>query len=195
MVKVNLMPNESIILKSTNVMHGGLMAVYADELILTNLNIIHVKKGIFGNTKNVKKYPVNQIKIFNGQPQAMLGKQRNGSPQLEIYFLHGLECFGFQSLPKKEVVKWIKAISHLVTGQESTTVPSGFAIPGTEYLSETIKGTVDTFKNTFGINSKKIDNGISFEMVTKKCISCSAPLIGEKRQTIHCKYCDTDQVL
>lgn len=195
MVKVNLMPNESIIRTSRNVVHGGLMAVYTDELILTNQNIIHVKKGVFGNTKNVKKYPVNQIKIFNGQPQAILGKQRNGTPQLEIYFLNGLECFGFQSLAKKEVVQWINAISNLVTGHESNTVPSVFAIPGTEYLSETIKGTVDTFKNTFGINTKKTDNSVPSEMVTKKCISCSAPLIGKRRQTMHCKYCDTDQVL
>lgn len=82
-----------------------------------------------------------------------------------------------------------------MTGGESTTVPSGFAIPGTEYLSETIIGTVDTFKNTFGIKSKKVENGASSEKVTKKCISCSAPLIGGKRKTIHCKYCDTDQIL
>ncbi|MFF2752483.1 hypothetical protein ACFVR1_01855 [Psychrobacillus sp. NPDC058041] len=195
MVKFNLMPNESIILKSENVMHGGMIAAYTDELILTNQNIIHVKKGMFGNTKNVKRYPVNQIKIFNGEPQAILGKQRNGSPQLEIYFLNGHECFGFQSLTKKEVVQWINAICKLVTGHESTTVPPGFAIPGTEYLSETIKGTVDTFKNTFGIKSKKIDNGVSSEKVTKKCISCSAPLTGNKGQTMHCEYCDTDQVL
>ncbi|WP_341201115.1 hypothetical protein [Planomicrobium okeanokoites] len=195
MVKVNLMPNESIILKSEKVAHGGLLAINTDELILTNQNIIHVKKGVFGNTKNVEKYPVNQIKIFNGEPQAILGKQRNGSPQLEIYFLTGHECFRFQSLTNREVVRWTNAISNLIRGHESTTVPAGFAIPGTEYLSETIKGTVDTFKNTLGIKSKKIDNGVSSEKVIKKCISCSAPLIGEKRQTIHCKYCDTDQVL
>ncbi|MDN3451027.1 PH domain-containing protein [Planococcus sp. APC 3906] len=195
MVKVNLMPNESIILKSKNVMHGGLMANYTDELILTNQNIIHVKKGVFGNTKNVKKYPLNQIKIFNGKSQAILGKQRNGSPQLEIYFLNGHEFFGFQSLIKKEVVQWINAISKLVTGHESTTVPSGFALLGTEYFSETIKGTVDIFKDTFGIQSKKIDNSVSSEMVSKKCISCSAPLTGKKLQIMHCKYCDTDQVL
>lgn len=101
MAKVNLMPNESIILKSTNVAHGGLMAVYTDDLILTNQNIIHVKRGVFGNTKNVKKYPVNQIKIFNGIPQAILGKQRSGNLQLEIYFLNGLECYGFQTFSKK----------------------------------------------------------------------------------------------
>ncbi|WP_394189918.1 hypothetical protein [Paenisporosarcina quisquiliarum] len=195
MAVFNLMPNESIILKSQNVAHGGLMAIHTDELILTNQNIIHVKKGVFGNTKNVKRYAVNQIKIFNGEPQAILGKQRNGSSQLEIYFLNGHECFGFQSMTKKEVVQWINAITKLVTGNESTTVPLGFAIPGTEYLAETIKGTVDTFKNTIGINSKKTDNGVSSEKVTKKCISCSAPLTGNKGQTMYCKYCDTAQVL
>lgn len=195
MAVFNLMPNESIILKSQNVAHGGLMAIHTDELILTTQNIIHVKKGVFGNTKNVKRYAVNQIKTFNGEPQAILGKQRNGSSQLEIYFLNGHECFGFQSMTKKEVVQWINAITKLVTGHESTTVPLGFAIPGTEYLAETIKGTVDTFKNTIGIKSKKTDNGVSSEKVTKKCISCSAPLTGNKGQTMHCKYCDTAQVL
>ena len=32
-------------------------------------------------------------------------------------------------------------------------------------------------------------------IVNKKCISCSAPLIGKKGQVVHCKYCDTDQIL
>lgn len=195
MVKVNLMPNESIILKSENIAHGGLFAINTDELILTNRNIIHVKKGVLGNTKNIKKYPVNQIKIFNGEPQAIIGKHHNGSPQLEIYFQNGHECFRFQSWTNKEVVKWINCISNLVKGHESNAVPNGFVIPGTEYLSGTIKGTVDTFKNTFAIKTKQNDNGVLSEKVAKKCISCSAPLIGEKRQTIQCHYCDTEQLL
>lgn len=194
MAKLNLLPNESIILKSESVMHGGFMAAYTDELILTNQNIVYVSKGIFGNTKNIKKFPVNQIKMYNDEPQAILGKNRNGMPQLEIYFLNGHECFSFQSMGKKEVVQWINAICKLVTGNESTNFPSGSAIPGTEYLADKLKGTVETFKNTFGIKSNSID-GVSSEKVTKKCISCSAPLNGNKGQTIHCKYCDTNQVL
>lgn len=197
MAKYNLLPNESIILKSESVMHGGLMAAYTDELILTNQNIVYVSKGMFGNIKNVERFPVNQIKMYNAEPQAILGKQQNGQPQLEIYFLNGHECFAFQSSNKKEVVQWVHAICKLVTGHESNTVSpgSGSAIPGTEYLAETIKGTVDTFKNAFGIKSKATDDGVSSEKVTKKCIACSAPLTGSKGQTVHCKYCDTDQVL
>lgn len=195
MAKFNLMPNESIILKSEGVMYGGLMAAYTDELILTNQNIILVKKGIIGNVKNVKKFPVNQIKMYNGEPQAIVRKNQNGLNGLEIYFLNGHESFGFRSSNKKEVVQWVNAICKLLTGQESTTVPAGVVIPGTEYLVETIKGTVDTFKNAFGVKSKATGKSVSSEKLTKKCISCSAPLSGKKGQTMHCKYCDTDQVL
>lgn len=197
MAKFSLLPNESIILKNESVMHGGFMATYTDELILTNQNIVYVSKGMLGNTKNVQRFPVNQIKMYDGEPQAILGKQQNGMPQLEIYFLNGNESFAFQFSGKKEVAKWINAICKLVTGHESNTVSPSFgsAIIGTEYLAETLKGTVDTFKNAFGIKSKATDDSVSSEKATKKCISCSAPLTGTKGQTVHCKYCDTDQVL
>ena len=42
--KYNLMPNESIILKETGVAHGGVMAIYTDELMLTNLNIVSLRR-------------------------------------------------------------------------------------------------------------------------------------------------------
>ena len=39
------------------------------------------------------------------------------------------------------------------------------------------------------------DKGTEPTTINKKCISCSAPLVGEKGQVVHCKYCDTDQTL
>lgn len=69
MVNYNLEPNEAILIQSTGVLceGGGLMTAYTDELILTNISIIHVKKGMFGNVKAVKKYPLSQVNIVNGQ--------------------------------------------------------------------------------------------------------------------------------
>lgn len=194
MAKFNLMPNESIILKSENVMHGGLMAAYTDELILTDKNIIHISKGLFGNTKKVNKFSLNQIKLYNGEPQVILEKQQNGNTQLAIYFLNGQEHFGFTSTSRREGAKWVNEIYKLITGNESPNVSSFPLIPGTEYLAETLKGTVNTFKNVFGGNSKA-NNVVTVEKVTKNCISCSAPLTAGKGKTVQCKYCDTTQVL
>lgn len=83
MAKYNLQANEYVILKNNRVLHGGARASYTDELILTNLNIVLIKKGIFNKVKNIQTYPVNQIKVFDGNAQAKLGKQRSGFPQLE----------------------------------------------------------------------------------------------------------------
>lgn len=197
MAKVKLLPNESVILKSDRVLHGGVMASYTDELILTDQSIIYVSKGMLGNTKSIQRFPVNQIKMYEGEPQALMGKSQNGSQQLEIYFLNGHECFSFQSSNKKEIIKWINAICKLLTGHESTRVLNNGSggIPGTEFLAETLRGTVDTFKNAFVSRGKAKAEGVSSERVTRKCISCSAPLTGIKGQTVHCRYCDTDQVL
>jgi hypothetical protein len=202
MANYNLQPNESIIMKSDRVSHkeGIFSAYYTDELILTNLNIVLISKGAFGNTKNIQTYPVNQIKVFNGQAQAILGKQKTGSPQLEVYFLNGQESFGFES--KKEINKWVDNINQLVTGNpiDSKTSESK-AIPGTEYIAETLKDTVDTFKEAFGLktkinNSKNVNSAPAEKVaVTQKCTACGASISGYKGQVVYCQYCDTKQQL
>ena len=40
-----------------------------DELILTNLHLIYIKKGLWGGKKDQVTIPINQIKIFEGKPQ------------------------------------------------------------------------------------------------------------------------------
>ena len=88
--KYKLLPNESIILQEDNVCHGNGFSAYTDDLLLTNLNIVLISKGMFGNVKGITQYPLNQIKMFNGKPQAIRGKQSNGSPCLDIYFTNWL---------------------------------------------------------------------------------------------------------
>jgi len=194
MRKYNLQPNEVVVLKSNRVLHGGVMATYTDELILTNLNVVLISKNIFNKTKNIQTYPVNQIKVFDGQVQAKLGKQRSGFPQLEIYFINNQEIFGFEQ--KKEVLNWINHISKLLTGKSANIdADKHVALPGTEYIAETLKSTIDTFKGAFGIKLKKSDEAVEPIKVTKKCISCRAPISGYKGQTVRCQYCDTEQNL
>lgn len=195
MRNLSLQQNESIILQNDSVLHGGGMASYTDELYLTNLNIIYVSKGIFGKVKGIQKFPLNQVKVVNGQAQAILGKSSdNGSPELQIYFSNGQEAFQFQSGGKKEILKWVNNISQILTGtaSQAENAKNIMAIPGSEKIFGTVKDTIGAFKDTFGIKGKENQPP---ENVTSKCIGCRAPLSGVKGTTVRCKYCDTDNTL
>lgn len=211
-VKLNLAPNESIVLKEACVAHGGVMAIYTDELILTNLNVICINKGMFGNTKNVFYYPLNQLKQYNGKAQAISGKLSNGTDALELYFVNGVETFNFQSDNKKNIKKWIKAISDTVGCNNGYTLDK-FEETDDEVDPDSIAGAIneigkqfkevgEEFRQALGFKSKKKSENVQTKekhiepsVVNKKCISCSAPLVGKQGQLVHCKYCDTDQIL
>ena len=202
MAELKLMPNEAVLLKDGSIAHGGVMAAYTDDLILTNINIICVSKGIFGNQKKVYYYPLNQIKRFNGKPQAIMGEMPNGSPCLEVYFMNGIERFDFQTASKKNVEKWIDAISKVICGDITNIDNTKYENEDTfadelQEMKDEFKAMGQELKEAFGFkskDSKKIaekDN----ETFTKKCMSCSAPLVGKKGQLVKCKYCDTSQTL
>lgn len=192
MAKYNLQPNESIIMKQERVLHGGRMATFTDELILTNINLVLISKGLLGNSKGIQIIPLKQIKVFNGKAQVLIGKTSGGFPQLDVYYSSGQDSFGFES--KKEAIKWMDNINKLVTGKSIVVDASpGMAIPGSEYIAETLKGTIDTFKGAFGLKQKNSTELPS--KVAKKCSSCGAPISGTKGEIIRCLYCDADQQL
>lgn len=177
----NLYPNEAILLKSENVFKG----MRKGDLVLTNLAILWAEKNFLGKIKNVNRIPFNQVKMYNGNPQVCLGKAVNGTPQLEIYIVNGQEKFSFNNtlLVKREIGKWINEITKAITGY----VPdkSFSAIPGTEFVADTLKGTVGTLADSLGVK----------KTVSTKCMACRAPITGKKGETVRCKYCDTQQTL
>ncbi|MCL1866188.1 MAG: hypothetical protein FWF82_02135 [Oscillospiraceae bacterium] len=180
MDKYNLQPDESVIMKCERILYGGIMSGYNDELLLTNLNLILVKKGMFGKTKNVQHFPVNQIKKFNEKAQVMISKQQNGLPKLEVYFQNGQESFGFEN--KREAEKFANNIVRLLAGEND--FDTDITMKGA--ITETLKDTFDTFKGVFGKAQEK---------VTKDCVSCGAAITGLKSQTIRCRYCGREQQL
>ena len=66
-----LLPHEFMIMHSDHVCSGN-STTLTDELILTNLNLVHIKKGIFGGKKSQQLIPINQIKLFEGKPKAQM---------------------------------------------------------------------------------------------------------------------------
>lgn len=188
--RYNLQPNEVVFLKDESVMHGGFWASYTDELILTNLNLVLLKKGQFGNSKGVLTFPVDQIKVHNEQAQASIVKAANGADRLEVYFLNGQEQFSFQSGGKKKLNEWVAKINQVVTGQEaSTQQASGMAIPGAELVAGVLKDTFGVFKSKL---ASKPDVNVK---TAGKCRACGAPISGYEGLTTTCEYCSTPQQL
>lgn len=188
MAGYNLQPNESFVHRYEGVLHGGLLASYTDELILTSQNLVLIKKGAFGNKKGMQVFPLHEIKIFQGEAQALLGKQRNGSPALDVYFRNSAEHFGFQN--KKEATFWSQKINQVIAGTsaEMTSLNSS----GAAKVAGAVKETVDAFKGAFGLKSKaEVAAAAAAVPVAGDCVSCGAPVSGIRGHSIICSYCDT----
>ncbi|KAA0978635.1 hypothetical protein FQ154_05240 [Paeniglutamicibacter gangotriensis] len=188
MAAYNLQSNESFVHRCEGVVHGGIWATYSDELMLTSQNLVLIKKGAFGNTKGVQVFPLHDIKIFQGQAQVLVGKQRSGFPSLDVYFHNGTEQFGFQK--KKEAAFWSKKINEVVTGAP-TEMPSPNA-SGTEKVAGAMKDTVDAVKDAFGFKSKAEVAAVAAALpFAGACGSCGAPVTGVRGRAVICSYCDS----
>lgn len=179
----SLSPNEGIIARCDGVFHNRKRS----EIILTNQNLICVESndGIFKSKHNEFKYPVNQIKVVDGQAQVFVIKD-NEVWTLQVLMKNGTENFRFvDSLidrikKKQEADNFAGQISLLLTGKKSE--------PSAETsFSAGVKGIL----GAVGINIPVKDT----ENVTIRCSGCRASLSGQKGQTVKCKYCDTEQTL
>lgn len=196
MGEFDLSSNEYIIIQNDRVKHGGLLAVYTDSLVLTNLNLVYIKKNLFNKTEDVQYYPLSSIKNVNGHVQAILGKSKNGMPELQLYFLNGQEQFGFES--KVAVQRFVENITKIVTGKEheidtSKNMPQNeFEVAG-EMLKEGFATAAGAFQGAFGtlFGDEKIKQ--TKKTITKKCSNCGATLTGMSGSTVTCNYCGSKQ--
>lgn len=184
MENYSLAPNEGIVLQYKSVYHNGKYA----EIILTNQNLICIETNtqLFKkDTYNVLKFPLSQIKVVNGQAQSSVIKDGDNWT-LQVLMKNGTEKFKFfgefyeRIKKRQEANKWDEQISLLLTGKSKEKIPDTSLI-----------GEVKNVLGSIGINVKSKVH----ENVTTKCIGCMAPLSGQRGQTAHCKYCDTEQTL
>lgn len=181
-----LLPHEYMVMNSDHVSFGK-NGLSTDELILTNLHLIYIKKGLWGGKKDQVTIPINQIKIFEGKPQVSVTKT-NGVKRLEIYYNGGQAIFAFNNT--KDTDKWARNIIKLISGDTSNFETLGdSSLFGADVLAETFKDTFDTFKAGLGIKDAEP------EKISTKCSFCGAPLSGQVKQTVRCVYCDMEQSL
>jgi len=86
-------------------------------------------------------------------------------------------------------------VEFLDTGNKGSRIRK--AIPGTAFIAETLKGTVDTFHSAFktGDNNSMNQSPAPREKEAGKCIPCGAPIVGVKGDVARCQYCDSNQQL
>lgn len=189
MTKYDLLPNEIVLLKDDAVYHGD---EGSGELTLTNLNLVVTRnimgRGLFGKSSvGIQTFPVNQIKVYNGQAHARMNTTRRGD-LLEVYFLHGEEQFRFYNGGKKKIQTWIGKINEAVTGQPAAEVSSS-ALPGADLVAGMLKDTLGAFRSKLGARPE-----VPVSVATK-CVSCGAPVGGVRGQTVTCPYCLAAQQL
>ena len=185
--------DEGIVLRASSVAVNA-PTPYTNDAVLTNQNIIVIKKGIFGNVKDVEYYPLDELKIINNKPQALVGKHRNGTARLEAYFQDGSTLYlSFNTVTRMMAQKWATEIQkQLVDEEEDGYSPAAYAIPGTERVAETLKGTMDTFKTAF---NKKTAEEVRAMKRPVYCQECGAKFEGISGRTVKCPYCDTPQYI
>lgn len=172
--------DEAVILQASRISVGTFGTA---DLILTNKNLIQVNKGILGGDKDWAKYPLSNLKVLDGKPNIIVGKSRNGSKQLEIYFTDCEKYFCFNS-PFAEK-KWVSAINKAYKDRmaelKKTTAEKVSLV---ESFRDVISGARDA------VLAKKVPVQKGY-----KCIKCGAELTGYKGETVKCPYCDNVLVI
>ncbi len=180
MLKFELKPNEYVVVKSEEVHHGGPMASFSDGLVLTNQSLILISRGVFGRTKSVERFRLQDIKYIDGKAQAVATDDT-----LEVYFRDRQDSFRFRR--KREASAWAKNIRSVIEGSSDIRQAKDKAIPGAEYVAEAMKDTIDAVRRPFRTKARR--------RVTTTCKGCGASMSGPARGVVKCQHCGSDQQL
>ena len=184
-----LQPDETVVLQINDVGIRKSPFGMHDELYLTSKALLLQKKNMFGKAKEVLRFPLDRIRVVNGEVQAKMGKKDIVTPTLDVYFEDGFQRFLFTW--EKDVKEWIAAINAVVKGEpfepkgefddmmQDMAKMAAFA----ERISDSVVGSVTRVKDALGIKSH--------EKVVLKCPSCGASLAGIRGETDICPYCGT----
>lgn len=196
MAKFDLQHNEVVILQAEGVAHGtGMLSNHTDELVLTNLHLIWINKGMLGNVKRTEYYPLSLIKVHDGRAQALASQDRGGLHQLEVYLQTSVEAFRFPSGGKKLAEKWSAAVNRAAAGDETTPSVPSRALPGAALVADTLRGTFDQFRTSFGGAPAGPVAVAAPSRSAVPCPSCGAPISGLSGSTAKCEYCDMESRL
>lgn len=196
MAKLSLDPNETIVFQADSVTDlKKLTSGEIDEIILTDLNFYYISKGIFRNIAEIRKHPINTIKLIDGKPNIQISFNSSKlCKQISLYFVDGDEKFALSMFTGKKAEDFKNCVYKVVTGdicRETSNENSAVSTIGGLF-----KSAISTAKNAVGLSDGQ-DSPLANKQkeVTKKCMFCSAPISGLAGSKVRCKYCDSEQTL
>lgn len=186
--------DEAVILKEDSVYHPAKgLNPGRFELVLTTKKLVLIKITGLGlrrsvTPKEVRIFPLSQIRLFNGQAQVALVNRT----QVEIYFLNGPETFRFYL--NKVAANWVEQINLLATGRESEVVLNNNAINASspEFVKEIQKEAWDALLWRPGAKPRAPEPVVK---VAGECAHCGAPIEGFRGRLATCVYCGRSQQL
>ena len=155
------------------------------SLALTDRNLIWVStlsSGFLGLKKEriLERFPLSRIKMFQGRPRAQLEEGFGEDSRLTFYFDDCVLEFTFDD-DKKAPRAFVNQLNRAVTGADEDIYVTN-AIPGAEFIADTIRDTVDVFRERFGFKKAP-------EQVVRYCSGCGASLSGLRGSVLSCPYC------
>ena len=171
--------------------------------------------GILKDKNTIDVIPLRQIKASGQRAQVLLNTS-DGRPSMDIYFTDGGQLSLYtvvdsllqkraHAQEQKKLLPWVLAINQAVTGAAITeadvlagdTAHFDSAVPGTRLVAETLKDTVGTIGEAFGVKIGGTAKNAEAprQNVATHCSGCGAPLNGLAGSIVTCAYCDTDNQL
>ena len=149
------------------------------EMVLTTKNIICViekSTGLFKSHTEVMKIPLASIRVVNGQPQVAQMNHPEHGIGMQILYTNGkrehYSFYGGTGAQKKEIAKWIGAITQAITGVapvEPSHQPSKVskmaktkapAFAGLGAITAGLQSVVDTAKQTIEETTRQFSGSL-----------------------------------
>lgn len=183
MIDYDLRSDEAVLVECSDVtLNDGKLFSSAGTLVLTSRNILFATTNMFGKVKNIDRHPLSDVKVYDDKAQVKIDEKLGEPATITIFFKNGQ--ISYTANEKGRAKEFVNQLNKVVTGREDDLVAKS-AIPGTAFVAETLKGTIGTFKNAFGIKQKEP------EKCALNCPRCGASISGIKGRVTQCPYCDS----
>ena len=203
MIDYSLLPGEIILQRATGIYYkSSMFSGFEDELVLTNLHLIHVDRGLI-KVKSIRKIPLEQIIVSRVYCEK---NEEDDEYELQIQLKSG-ERLAYQFNDGKRLTRrWVEYIRS--AARENDTEQNVYQEPS---ILDDIKGlATGLIKDVLFTNDEPVTPVAHFspaqqktvyspppqpKKITKKCIGCGAPISGAAGQIVICGYCDIEQCL